>query len=64
MNNEILNSRIKDLEYTLEMLLVYINGVTVYHRHGADIPAEKLDKLSNYQIEVEKKLTPVGNSTE
>lgn len=39
-----------------EMLLAEVNRVTAFHRHGQKVSAAMLDRLSNYQVEAEKKL--------
>lgn len=35
-------------------LILRVNAVTSYHRHGNAIPKWKLDELSNYQLECEE----------
>jgi hypothetical protein len=38
----------------LDRLLTAVNGITAYHRHGNAIPNNKLERLCNLQIEIEK----------
>jgi hypothetical protein len=38
----------------IDRLLMIMNKVTAYHRHGNSIPKEALDRLSNEQIEMEQ----------
>jgi hypothetical protein len=38
----------------VDRLLMKVNKVTAYHRHGNPIPKAALDDLANYQIEVER----------
>lgn len=48
------NQRLRNI---ISKLIVKVNGVTVFHRHGNPIPKRKLDDLSNYQLEVEREVT-------
>jgi hypothetical protein len=43
-----------NLARQLDKLLNYVKAVTAFHCHGVEIPKQKLDDLSNIQIEVEK----------
>lgn len=45
-----------DVRHLLDKLLCHVNGVTAWHRHGGKIPKDKLDALSNVQIEIEEAL--------
>lgn len=47
------NEELKDL---LSKILVKVNLVTSYHRHGQDVPSNFLDQLSNRQVEIEEEL--------
>jgi len=42
--------RLRRIEAKASMLLCLANGVTVWHRHGQEIPKRYLDALSNYQM--------------
>lgn len=54
MMNEILNA--------FRNLIIQVNPVTAFHRHGQAIPERYLNKLSNYQIEAEKALKKFDDS--
>ena len=49
---------------TIERLLVLVNKVTAYHRHGNNIPKKALDKLCNAQIELETKLQNTSSNSD
>ena len=45
-----------DVRKLLDRLLVKVNGVTAYHRHGNKIPQKRLNDLSNFQLDIEYEL--------
>ena len=47
------NERVRLL---LTRLLLKVNKVTSYHRHGSKIPVRNLDSLSDFQVDVENTL--------
>ena len=46
----------EDLYRMVKELILYVNPVTAYHRHGNEIPKRRLDELSNKQIDIEHAL--------
>jgi hypothetical protein len=46
----------ESLRVLIEKLLMRVNVVTAYHRHGQTVDAFHLDQLSERQIETEEKL--------
>lgn len=53
-----------ELVEAVRLLLCKINKVTAPHRHGNKIHLSDLDRLSNYQIEVEAALSALDGKEE
>jgi len=55
-DSQIIEALVDPVRTLLDLLMLKVNKVTAFHRHGQRIPARHLVDLANFQITVERLL--------